>query len=161
MQRSMKAEMKPRRTGSRRSRTIGLALTSMIDVVFLLLIYFVVTASFVEDEGVLIAKLPGSDPPPSLVPIEELYIDLASHDAVLATIEIDAQRFHDFPALTRHLRAIQQNPSKGRHGFVEPETPLIIRPRGDVRWQHVANAFNSGVAADYPIISFAAAGVRR
>ena len=55
-----------RRAAARRKGTGGgsrggvgeLNLTSMIDVIFQLLIYFVVTAGFMIDEGVLAAKLP-------------------------------------------------------------------------------------------------------
>jgi len=55
-----------------------LNLTSMIDVIFQLLIYFVVTANFMLDEGVLVAKMPQGtgksdeqqiEPPPEKRPV--------------------------------------------------------------------------------------------
>ena len=52
-------------TRKKRKKGVGgesmqLQMTSMIDVVFLLLIYFVITANFTIDEGTLLATMPGN-----------------------------------------------------------------------------------------------------
>jgi len=149
------------RSRKRKAEVSQLNLTSMIDVIFLLLIYFVVTASFVEDEGVLIAKLPtgsGQEAPPDELPIKNININLTSYDQTGAIIEVGAQRFSNFRDLTAYPISIQNDPSKGRTGYAAPDNPIIIRPGGDVRWQHVVNAFNSSVRAAYTNVSFAQTG---
>ncbi len=138
-----------------------LQLTSMIDVIFLLLIYFVVTASFVENEGVLIAKLPqGSGPssPPPELPPSNIDITLSSYDTTGCRIEVGTMTVNSFKELTVHLMAIQNNPAKGRNGHQDIDSPIIIRPAGEVRWNHVVNAFNSGLSSGYTNISFAQTG---
>jgi len=149
------------RSRKRKAEVSQLNLTSMIDVIFLLLIYFVVTATFVEDEGVLVAKLPtgsGQEAPPPDLPVENININLTSYDQTGAIIEVGAQRFTSFKELTAYLISIQNDPSKGRTGFAAPDNPIIIRPAGQVRWQHVVNSFNSSVRAAYTNVSFAQTG---
>ncbi len=149
------------RRSKRKAKVSQLNLTSMIDVIFLLLIYFVITASFVENEGVLIAKLPtgsGADPPPDVLPTENIDIMITSYDQTGAIIEVGAQRFSNFRELTGYLISIQNDPAKGRSGFAAPDNPIIIKPGGEVRWQHVVNAFNSSVRAAYTNVSFAQTG---
>ncbi|NBC11228.1 MAG: hypothetical protein GVY24_05750 [Planctomycetes bacterium] len=149
------------RSRKRKTDISQLNLTSMIDVIFLLLIYFVVTATFVEDEGVLIAKLPtgsGQEAPPEELPVENININITSYDQTGAIIEVGAQRFSNFRDLTAYLISIQNNPAKGRTGYAAPDNPIIIRPGGEVRWQHVVNAFNSSVRAAYTNVSFAQTG---
>jgi len=139
-----------------------LNLTSMIDVIFLLLIYFVITASFVENEGVLVAKLPagsGVEAPPEELPPQNIDIFLSSYDTTGARINVGgAAEFTSFAELRAHLIGIQNNPSKGRDGWAAVDNPIIIRPSGDVRWNHVVDAFNASFGAGYANISFAQTG---
>ena len=59
-----------------------LEMASLIDVVFLLLIYFMVTASLIKKEGDLGFMLPNADPVPQVdVPIE-LFIEIAADGVV-------------------------------------------------------------------------------
>lgn len=131
-----------------------LNLTAMIDVVFQLLIYFVVTASFAQGEGVLKARLPGGEqgqalgPPP---PSAELTVRVASAGthAYRLTVEpggIAPQSFHELADLLERLK-----------GIYGQDTPVIIEPQRAVRWQHVVNAFNAAVRARYENVAFASA----
>ena len=137
--------------------SMQLNLTSMIDVIFQLLIYFVVTASFTQDEGVLAAKMPqreGSSqddiPPQELV----IQIQAAGTDYVLS-IEGDPSTVRHFNDLRQRLEAMRFDPSTGT-GSIKADDPVKIRPEGRVRWQHVVNAFNTAVAAEYTDVGFAA-----
>jgi biopolymer transport protein ExbD len=128
-------------------------------VIFQLLIYFVVTANFMIDEGVLTADLPqGSGAGDPLDPPEApLYIELQSapsgNDVI---IQVGQSQMTSFSQLTAHLNTLIVDPERGLQGAYLPDNPVIIRPQAQVRWQHVVNAFNSGINARFENINFAA-----
>lgn len=139
-----------------------LNLTSMIDVIFQLLIYFVITASFAVGEGVIAANLPGQGQGTSAaeLPKTPLNIVVASRGLYSYQLRIDgiSSTPSDFKALSDLLISLQNDPQRGRSGAYPPDNPIMIKPDGAVRWQHVVNAFNAAVAARYSNISFAQAG---
>jgi biopolymer transport protein ExbD len=137
-----------------------LNLTSMMDVVFQLLIFFVLTAQFVIDEGIIPADLPQGQATPTEsveLPKEPLIIFLRSAgDNCVISIEGTPPMQGDFQALFDRLNAWRldtQNPN----GVYLPDNPLVIRPQGKVRWKDVVNAFNQCVRAKYIRVSFAEA----
>ena len=141
---------------------VQLNITPMIDVIFLLLIYFVVTASFAMDEGILTAKLPeGTGPAEALpkTPQRPIKIRLTSlsmpTECRIELVGIGRSPRH-FKELTEQLAALQYN-AQNPNGSFKPDNPLIIEPDGRVRWQHVVNAFNSAVKARYTNVAFAQA----
>jgi len=139
-----------------------LNLTSMIDVIFQLLIYFVVTASFAINEGVIIANLPEQggaqqadvEPPDRPINIVIISDGMAGYRL---RFENQPRTPANFNELKEILIQIQNNPKLGRSGVYATDNPVIIKPDGRVRWQHVVNAFNAAVSARYEQISFAAA----
>ncbi len=143
------------------SGSMQLNLTSMIDVTFLLLIYFIVTASFMLDEGVLTARMPQGtgqkteeslEPPP-----EKVEIQLTDRGNVGVAIQVGtASHISDFTELAKQLQSMQLN-KQNTSGWIKPDNPIIIKPRGKVRWQHVVNAFNAAVKARYTNVAFAQA----
>ena len=151
------------RHARRTERTVpmSLNLTSMIDVIFLLLVFFVVTASFAPGEGILTAKLPQGtgtgDPldPPTL----PLNIAITPTGAYGYRLEIEglAAVPADFEHLYHQLVSLQYNEALQRTGTHKTDDPIVIMPTGDVRWQHVVNAFNAAIRARYTKIAFAQA----
>lgn len=140
-----------------------LNLTSMIDVIFLLLIYFVISASFTIGEGVLTAKLPAGTGEASNTlepPKQPLRIILSR------ATEIGGCRIHiegagpmdNFADLAEMLVRLQYDPDRGRSGMFKPDNPIQIVPEGKVRWQHVVNSFNATLKARYTNVAFARAG---
>lgn len=136
-------------------------LSAMIDVIFLLLIYFVSTVNFTPDEGVLTAKLPqGTGKPttdltPPKRPLNILLMPAGETDCRIR-IEGYPQSPTGFKELAAFLVQLQYDPEQGlRSGAFKPDNPVIIRPDAGVRWQHVANAFNAAVRARYTNINFA------
>ncbi|MDX1682273.1 MAG: biopolymer transporter ExbD [Phycisphaeraceae bacterium] len=136
-----------------------LNLTSMIDVIFQLLIYFVITASFAIGEGVIAARMPeqGSgvaeqtEPPKKPV---KILITAAGATSYRLTLEgASGQQPANFSQLMDILKSVHVR----NGGFYEEDHPLVIQPEGQVRWQHVVNAFNATVAARFKDVSFAAA----
>lgn len=136
-------------------------LSAMIDVIFLLLIYFVTTVNFTPDEGVLTAKLPQGTGQPSTdlaPPPQPLNILLTAAGETECFIRIQGypQAPGTFSELAALLVQLQYDPQSGlRSGAFKPDNPVIIRPDAGVRWQHVANAFNAAVRARYTNINFA------
>lgn len=150
----------PRRAVRSRSRftprgpTVVLNFAPMIDVTFLLLIFFLVTTTFERAEGLLTSKLPKDAGAPSVdLPLTPIVIRLArtgsEHDAV--SIRID--RFEHQPAsideLAASLRAIHNEP-----GFDE-ETPVVIAAQDDVPWDHVVGCWNAALRANCKRVAFA------
>ncbi|MEO0965333.1 MAG: biopolymer transporter ExbD [Planctomycetota bacterium] len=140
---------------------MNLNLTSMIDVIFLLLVYFVVTASFAENEGVLTARLPQKegqtqqtkDTPP---PTQPLRIILRSTGQAGVDISVPgASRVGTFSELQATLDRLMLDPERGkRDGIFEPDHPVLIQPDGQVRWDYVVNAFNAAIAARFSNVRF-------
>lgn len=138
-------------------------LTSMIDVIFQLLIYFVVTATFSVGEGVITAKLPqgpgkaSEEPKPPTRPLDIL-VTSAAGASYRISIRGAASQPTTFSELRGLLVQLQYDPERGlTAGAYEPDNPVIIKPDGEVRWQHVVNAFNAALGARYTNISFAQA----
>lgn len=131
---SKRAPMKP--------ATMQLNLTSMIDVVFQLLIYFIITANFALDEGLLTAQLPQRGQGAAVSSEDAKRVDIfvrsfGAADPQGYTLEIRGiARPSNFDELTLRLQEMLA-------GTVTKETPVIIHAANDVRWQHVVNAFNS------------------
>ena len=156
--------VRQKRRRSKGKADVGdLQLTSMIDVIFQLLIYFVVTASFAIDEGVLTAKLPqgsGTAAETDELPPEKVTINLASGpgETTVAISRGNGQRYASFTELTQDLDRLRYDPEAGQtSGIYESDNPIVIEPTGYVRWQHVVAAFNAAIAAKYENVSFAEA----
>lgn len=148
------ARARRRRRHSRGSATVALQLAPMIDLTFLLLIFFLVTARFEPAEGVLASDLPRDVGAPGVaLPISPIVVRLATsgvgHDDF--TIRID--HFENVPTglsdLTQTLRGIQDQP-----GF-DAKTPVVIVAEDEVKWDHVVACWNAAVAAGYEKIAFA------
>ncbi len=142
-----------------------LNLTSMIDVIFQLLIYFVVTAGFMLDEGVLAARLPQGPAGPVAadeLPPEKITVRLTAppEDDSRVRIErgaVDRPKVYEgFAQLAADLNRLRYDPEGGNNeGVYDADNPVLIQPAGGVRWQHVVNAFNAALAAGYTNVSFA------
>ncbi|MEM0913484.1 MAG: biopolymer transporter ExbD [Planctomycetota bacterium] len=154
----------PRHSRKPKKGGMNLNLTSMIDVIFLLLVYFVVTASFAEDEGVLTARLPQQkgeteqtrETPP---PTQPLRIILRSSGQAGVDISVPgASRVGNFSELQATLDGLMLDADRGKRGIFEPDHPVLIQPDGQVRWDHVVNAFNAAIAARFSNVRFVPAG---
>lgn len=161
------ASPRPQRPAPRRKRSplpplrMQLNLTAMIDVVFLLLVYFVVTANFNPDEGILTSKLPASTgepaaraPRPPRQPLR-IVLSAAGHHGYRLRLGGMQQAPRDFAHLIDLLERLQHDPDRGRTGAFAPDNPVIIQTDGRVRWQHVVDAFNAAVTARYSDVRFA------
>lgn len=135
------------------SRIRNLNLTSMLDVTFLLLIFFVLTASFAIREGVLAAELPriGTHSEASKIdPImDPIRIRLAGIDSDRVQIHIDGhERINDFEALYALLNTVRYDDSNTT-GLYQVDNPIVIESVRDTEWGIAVAAFNACVRAGY------------
>lgn len=146
-------------------RVAALNITSMLDLTFNLLLFFVLTANFVVSEGSLPANLPAgtgggadasiaaSDPEP---PENPLVISLRSLGGGQVGIFIEGANVSasSFEDLHTRLRLWQHNAGNPSGSF-KPDNPISIRPDAGVSWSDVVDCFNAVVRARYTNVSFA------
>jgi len=152
------AKRKRRRSADRPSATALMNLgrfASMIDLSFLLLIFFLTTTRFSRPEGLLSAPMPregGSVASSIALPLTPIVVRLRmSQDAagaVALTVNDEENPPRTFAELTGVLRGFQQWP-----GF-DQETPIVLVAADEVPWDHVVSAWNAALHAGCTRIAF-------
>ena len=146
---SFSARYRQRRGGM----TMSLNLTPMIDIVFLLLFFFLMVSRFQVSEGMLPAKLPSQAAAVAVdIPRTPIRIRLATGGSTeVCRVTID--RFNPAPMplaeLADRLRQIRDDVP----GF-DRDTPIVLVAGDDVAWDHVVNGYNAAVAAEFGKIFF-------
>jgi len=107
------------RNRTREPEDTRLKMTAMIDIVFLLLVFFVMTFTIVAAEGDFNVDMPrteqGPAPPPPPLPV---FVHLeAAEDGSLAGIQFNDRRLSDFDAL--HARILNMVHASGPAGSEE------------------------------------------
>ena len=85
----------------KRRETLGLDLTPVIDVVFILLIFFIVTSVFKKEELALMLDLPSSNAKEMQIKQEQIFIELNPTKLAIKGIEVS------FASLEDNLKAIK------------------------------------------------------
>lgn len=154
---------RPRRRRSRAGREavgsfMAFNLAPMIDVVFNLLIYFIVGTTFLRVEGMLPSRMArlGSGADARAIPVTPIRLILSrvpdDQQRVRIRLENSAVMPRDFADLSRVLKDLRT----GGIGF-DALTPIIIHPEDEVAWDHVVNAFNAAKRAGYEAVNFGTA----
>ncbi len=136
---------------------IGLNLTSMIDVVFLLLIYFIVATEFKTSEAAFAMDLPERINRPSILFDDEPLIILVDsvgdkkHDLRMSMLGPwdDVQT----PEELRMFLHRNVADSFGKQGYFTLDHPIVLRPKKDANWEHVLAVYNAVVHAAYTNIT--------
>jgi biopolymer transport protein ExbD len=131
-----------------------LNMTSMIDIVFQLLIYFVITCNFVPGEGILKATMPAGTGSAQDVPKLESPIKIIVSSRGETGYRLDVDKSSTAPSTFGDLKRLLDGMQEKNGGSFPDTNPIIIQPTPDVRWQHVVNAFNAAMAARYSNIAF-------
>lgn len=135
-------------------------LTPMIDVTFLLLLYFLLTSTFRENEGQIPGSLPvqGAVSTRLVTPLKPIRIrlvpisDSAGGYNTTARYDVDNLRPVESPVELYNILL-------GRKKAVRSdEVPVVIHAPPEVRWQFVVEAFNAAVHAKFKKIGFAPTG---
>lgn len=138
-------------------------LTAMIDVVFLLLIYFMVATDFKVGEEIYRMDLPdrsqsNQQSDPFDLDDEPLRISVASSGFGILryrlSIEGPYPQPDDFEKLYNFLQERQINEFTSG-GLFDIDHPIIIQPTRTTRWEHAIEAFNAAVRARYTNVIFA------
>jgi biopolymer transport protein ExbD len=142
----------PRKQRGQEERPLQPPLTPMIDVTFQLLLYFLLTSQFREDEG----QIPGSLPhqggvSAAQVDLKPIRVTLVPRGVYREQVQYNVDQLapiNDAKDLTGVLMAKQKQ-------LGSDEIPVLIKARSDVRWRYVVEVFNAAVNAQFKNISFA------
>ena len=143
---------------------LALSITPMIDVVFLLLVYFVVTAGFgsqerlLRTEGAADAAADRPERAPELELEQEplvirLVRDAGASGATRIVLPAGLARVPDAAALEGVLRDSMLSPQHPR-GLFAADHPVRIAPARDVPWEDVVGVFRAVMGAGYRSVAF-------
>ncbi|MGF1450764.1 MAG: ExbD/TolR family protein [Opitutales bacterium] len=127
-------------------------LTAMIDVVFLLLIYFMVTTTIMKQESDIGLKLPSDVPAAADTPLpEEHLVDILADGGILFNgAPIGDADDRDLPELVGLLTRVRE--SSERAGF---KTLVLLNPEPSTPQQDIVNVLNACVEAGVTSVTFA------
>ena len=117
-------------------------LTPMLDVVFIMLIFFIVTATFVKEVG-LDVNQPEDDKPKTVDPDKRsIVVRITSRDRILI-----AQRDVDWRSVRANIERMHAE---------NPEAPVIIQPHPESRTEVIVHVMDSARQAGVINVSLAA-----
>jgi biopolymer transport protein ExbD len=138
-------------------RPIGLNVSTMIDVVFLLLIYFLLIAEFSPREeafDVSIAEARAAErADPFELPTRPVRVRVRSFGDGAGEYAIST----DSPVLrdSTSYEALYEQVGTRRGGVFPPDQTFVIDAAESTRWEHVMGVFNALRRAEYDRIRFA------
>ncbi len=109
----------------KRREPLGLDLTPIIDVVFILLLFFIVTSVFKKDELALMLDLPSSNSKAIEIKKDEIFIELDKNKLAIKGIEVS------FKSLEDNLKEVK-NKSKS----------IIVRIDKEVKYERVVKVLD-------------------
>lgn len=109
----------------KRREALGLDLTPVIDVVFILLIFFIVTSVFKKEELALLLDLPTSNAKEMEVKEGQIFIELGKDKLAIKGIEVS------FDSLEDNLKAIKNK-----------NNPVIVRIDKKVEYEKVVKVLD-------------------
>ena len=119
-------------------------LTPMLDVVFIMLIFFIVTATFVKEVG-LDVNQPDQDKPKTVDPDKKsIVVRISNRDRIII-----AQRDVDWRAVRANIERLHAE---------NPEAPVIIQPHPESTTEAMIHIMDSARQAGVYNVSIAAGG---
>jgi len=137
-------------SGLRKPRKpLALPLTALIDVTFLLLLYFLLTSTFHEPEQQMMAAIPRPGGRPGVL----MPIHVALTPTGPANEGVSYQVNEEEP--TTELSSVRAALAEHARVAADPELPVIIHTNGEVRWEYVIEIFNAASATGFQAVTFA------
>ena len=109
----------------KRRESLSLDLTPIIDVVFILLIFFIVTSVFKKEELALMLDLPTSNAKEMEIKKEQIFIELSQNKLAIKGIEVS------FESLEDNLKSVKNK-----------ENPVIVRIDKKVEYQRIVKVLD-------------------
>ena len=142
--------------GRRRSAALGryLNLAPMMDIMFNLLIFFLVATTFQMPEGVFLARLPrhvglGGQLSVPMVPIRVLLQERQARTAIYLSFSISLrEQFEGTPMADYEELYTCLADLRTREGF-DRDSPVVLAAQDQVDWQQLIEAYNSAVRAGF------------
>ena len=106
-------------------------MTPMLDIVFILLIFFIVTATFLQEEGIDLTPPPASDEPPPPDAPPPILVQVNNQNRVFVNREATSE-LRVMAAVSR-IRAEQPNSAVVIEVFQEAEHGTIVRLVDELR----------------------------
>lgn len=130
----------------RRRSALGVNLTSLIDVLFLLLIFVLLSAKFEEDHGLLIDLPRGSS---RELPEQPTFVEIVL--AANGEMRVDGEAV-DMPGLPEALAAARER----------ADTPvLIVKADRDARWETMSQIIDTAKTVGLARVAFKIRGTTR
>jgi biopolymer transport protein ExbD len=124
----------------------GLQIAPMLDILFVLLLFFMVAAGSVKHEASIATQLPGAQPG-KFVPVQ-VTID-ADGQVSVNNAPTDTTEGDDLPQTTGRLKALTTS---------NPDQPVIVTPSPSTREQRVVDVLNACTAAGVKSLAFGSSG---
>ena len=135
------------------TRDYGDPMTPMIDVVFNLLIFFVVTAVGAAPEQLLPAELPASGAVAAAIEPEkrdswatDVWLKLSLGESDALQVDMNGTVYRDLNQLKTNLRALAE---------VGPESPVVLDIAPSVQMEQLVDVWDTCIAAGFQSVSFA------
>ena len=130
-------------------------MTPMIDCVFLLLVFFMVSSTFNKQEADISFALPGTaDQSESVeIPDEQIIQITEAGNVFLNDLEYDKPTDPDMPELVKTLILFRQTAEANKVPAM-----ITIAPEDDVKQQRVVDVLNACTAAKIANVTFAVGG---
>jgi biopolymer transport protein ExbD len=122
----------------------GFQIAPMLDILFVLLLFFMVSAGAQKHEASLTTQLPGNKPLPGALAPERIGIDEDGQVSIYGA-NVDAPYDHKMPQLVSRLQTVVQQ---------HADQPVIITPSRSTKQQSVVDVLNACAAAHVKNLAF-------
>ena len=143
------------RRRKRQNEMVEMQMGPMIDMVFLLLVFFMVTARPVQQESDIMLGLPGAVAQAESVdiPDEQRILIQADGQVVMNEMEFDAANDRELPQLVATLTRFKEAADNARS-----EALVTLAPDDDSRHQRIVDVLNACARAGITGVTFASPG---
>ena len=140
------------RRGRKDNQLVEMQMGPMIDMVFLLLVFFMVTAKPIKQESDISIGLPGAVEQKEVldIPDEQRIVIEASGQVILNELEVDSAGSANLPELVAILMRFKEAAD-----FNKTDALVTLAPVDEVRHQRVVDVLNACAEAEIEGVTFA------
>jgi biopolymer transport protein ExbD len=144
-----------RKARGRRKSLLGVSLTGMIDVVFNLLIFFVVITTVPQREGFLAGELPSASPVQTGMEVPTLPIMISVYAGnSFDDCQVEMGGFEQSPESFKELYGLLAGMHADAGGLYEADNPVVLNLGAGVSVDQMVKTYNAVVLAGFNNIQF-------